>query len=206
MKNQKCSIKMFCIHIQRAFPDWLGYFSWSAHLMFMFTVQSLKLDNILMTVYSRKTDHGSSAPSWSFQQEVSECYDREKRKQVHADERPATAIQPVSQRTLSPRGSAPEESSRSACVQRKNHHSHQKAFKIYVDLRACRNPPVNIRTLFILVCFFLWQRSFALVSLSQSIQRGTVTTTHIHTVTFFQFSIYTKLQRVDKITEKALHW
>lgn len=147
MKNQKCYIKMF--HIQRAFPDWLRYFSWSTHLMFMFAIQ---LDSILMTVPSRKTDHGSSAPSWSFQQEVRDCYDREEHNQVHADERPATAIQPVSQRTLSPRGFAPEESSQSAFVQRKNHHSYQKALKICVDLRKLS---VNIRALFILVCFLL---------------------------------------------------
>lgn len=107
----KCYFKIFCIDIQKALRT-DRYFSWSAHTMF--TIQSQNLDHVLISAW---TD--LFFPSWSFQQEVSQCYDTEKHQQVRADERPATAVQPVSQRTLSPPRSIPEESRQSVFVQRK---------------------------------------------------------------------------------------
>lgn len=63
------------------------------------------------TEYSRK-----HAPSQSFQQEENESNETEKHKQVYAEERPATAIQPVSQGTLPPQRATPEGSSQSLFV------------------------------------------------------------------------------------------
>lgn len=54
-------------------------------------------------------------------QEVRQHYDREKHKEVNAEKRPATAIQPVSQRPLSPQDSTPDKR-KSVSVYHHNYH------------------------------------------------------------------------------------
>lgn len=94
-----CYIKMFCIQIQRASQTDAGI---PAGLVYSTVTEFRRPDN---SIFQK-----SNAPSQSFQQEVRQCDDTEKHKQVHAEEHPATAIQPVSQRTLSPQRAVPEES------------------------------------------------------------------------------------------------
>ena len=97
IKEQTKAVRSKCfVYVCKEFSDRRRYFSWSTHLMFTVTWFN---------------------PSWSFQQEVSQCYDREKHTQVDEEERPATAIQPVSRRTLSAPRSVPAESRQSAFVQ-----------------------------------------------------------------------------------------
>lgn len=101
--KQKCYIKILCIHIWRDFQT-CKYVSRSGG--WTFTTQTQSVDIILYI----------PAPLRSSQQEESRSYHTEKHQQVHAEEHPTTAIQPLRHRMLSPQGSVPEESSQSVFV------------------------------------------------------------------------------------------
>lgn len=113
----------------------------------MFAVQSQCLDDILITVFQENRSR-LKCSIVNLPQDVCQGHDTKKRKQVQAEDQPATAIQPVTQRT--PHRSIPEESSRqvSVCPEENNHRRH---FNKEVDLRARRDPPVDICSLFVLV-------------------------------------------------------
>lgn len=133
-----------------------------------------------------------AAPLRSFQQEESQSYNTEKHQEVHAEEHPTTAIQPLRHRVLCPHWSVPEESSRSVLV----HSIENKTKEPLTDLLVHRKLLVNIPGLFIFVAFFLGQCRFAFVSLSQRMWRRAEIKMRTNTMLMFS-------SVVSKVTESG---